>query len=563
MLALGLGLAAACSRGGGERGDGTSASGTAEASASETAGDGATTGDDATGDTGSAGNDGADADGDGSTDAGESSDTGAATPPCPGRDGSYPLEIISPMAVGPAPTGLDAGHRVFRAYPGMPYEIRIAAVGGSYPFTYALGNAPEGMTIDPYTGEIRWPDPQADAIDVTVTVTDSMLAEVSQTWSIAVDVAGFVFVDAVQGSSAGSGTLDDPLQSLADAHERAGAGTILVLRGGDGAIYGVEGMPVDNPDTDEERIEWQEETQPVIWLAHPDDSPRPVVDFGYTGAGEDAFVPRIRLSGSNIYVDGIETANSFRMAFQIGHDGQHGSTFRRNYMHDGGPGIDGGNSAFIMYIRCDGCPAHGAIVQDNEFAALESGTSNSGLKLYSLSKVLIADNDFHDIATLGEAVIAIKDSIVQFDVRGNEFWQLEAPGIGGNMSMTDDVRTFGEIRYNNVRTAGATAMFLNQDALVGELDVYRNTLQGRVEIRWIDATNGPVDLRANVVVNDDADADPMPFYDLVDVSEPSRITDVDGLYGTPADGIVDDAGDLQGAYAEYLGTRGHELGTCE
>ena len=286
--------------------------------------------------------------------AGGSDESSTGEPPepaCGGGDSDYPLEIASPKAVGDSPNGMDPEHRIYRAYPGLEYDIRVAAIGGNYPFTYALANAPAGMTIDATTGEIVWPDPQDDANDITVTVTDSSGAEVAETWSIAVGTAGFSFVDGVNGDSGGAGTIDDPWRTLADVHTNGGPDGIVYFRGG--ATYTVDGMPIDNVGTDEERIEFDESLQPVMWLAHPDDETRPVIDFGYTGEGEGAIVPRIRLSGANIYLDGLETTRSFRMAFQIGRFGEHGSTFRRLHMHDTGPGLDGGNSAFIMYIRCD------------------------------------------------------------------------------------------------------------------------------------------------------------------------------------------------------------------
>jgi hypothetical protein len=418
------------------------------------------------------------------------------------------------------------------------------------------------MTIDATTGEIVWPDPQEDAADVTATVTDSSGAEVSETWSIAVDTAGFSFVDAVNGDSAGAGTIDDPWRTLADVYANGGPDGIVYFRGGEGATYTLEGMPIDNPETDEERIEFDESAQPVMWLAHPDDEIRPVIDFGYTGEGEGAIVPRIRLSGANIYVDGLETTRSYRMGFQVVRYGQHGSTFRRMHMHDTGPGIDGGNSAFIMYVRCDGCPSYGDVVMDSEFSAIDPGTGNCALKLYSLEKSLVADNVFHDTGDHSEAVVAIKDSIPQFEVRGNVFYDIGGLALGGNMA-TGVFQTFGEFRFNNVRAAGHHAMVLNQNGQIGPVRTYRNTLQGRVELRWVDSEDGPLSFERNVLVNDDGSEAPRPFFYYVDVTDPSRITEDDDLTGAPADGMLDDLGDLVGEFVRWLGTHGHQLAPCD
>lgn len=553
MIALTLGCASSGS------GDGDPSDGSLDATSSASE-HGSTDDDETAADTdASADTSAGEADTDESTDDG--STTGARDPesPCPGGPSEFPLEITSPKTIGDAPDGLDPEHRVYRAYPGLAYDIRVAAVGGEYPFSYALSNAPDGMTIDASTGEIRWPDPRASAADITVTVTDSGGATDSQTWSITVGTAGFHFVDAIAGQSDGDGTLASPWRTLADVYAMGLPDGIVIFRGGEGAVYGLDGIPVENADTDEERIDFEEQTRPVIWLGHPDDSPRPVIDYGYTGEGDGAVVPRIRIGGHNVYIDNLETMRSYRMAFQVGRDGGHGSTFRRLYMHDTGPGLDGNNSAFIMYITCEGCESYGDIVQDVELANIDNGTGNCGLKLYAMDKPLIADNLVHDTGASME-VIAIKAGILQFDVRGNTFWNVGGNAIGGNMHYE---RTSGEIRFNNVRAADTMALRLNQDGMAGSIHVYRNTLQGRVQVDSVDTVDGPFSFNNNVIVNDDADLAPLPHFYFQEVVDALRITSTDDITGVPADGIVDAEGELQGASLQYLGTHGHALGSCE
>jgi hypothetical protein len=270
----------------------------------------------------------------------------------------------------------------------------------------------------------------------------------------------------------------------------------------------------------------------------------------------------IRLSGAAIYLDGIETTRSHRMGFQVVHYDEHGATFRRLHMHDGGPGIDGGNSAFIMYVRCDDCPAYGDIVQDNEFSELEYGTGNCALKLYSMERPLVADNVFHHTGEGSEAVVAIKDSIPGFEVRGNTFHDIGTLALGGNMATTV-FQTSGEFRFNNVRTAGRMAMTLNQNGQIGPMRAYRNTLQGRLEIRLVDAEDGPVSFERNVIVNDDGAEAPRPFFYYSEVTDPTRISAEDDVTGAPAEGVVDDLGALMGRFLEYLGTHGHALAPCD
>ena len=92
----------------------------------------------------------------------------------PAAAANYPLELISPRAAGTAPTAglavIPGGHRIFKAYPGVPYNIRVAVTGGAYPFTYSLSGAPSGMTINAATGEVNWPSPVGTTVTPTINV---------------------------------------------------------------------------------------------------------------------------------------------------------------------------------------------------------------------------------------------------------------------------------------------------------------------------------------------------------------------------------------------------------
>ena len=63
------------------------------------------------------------------------------------------FQIARPVGFGAAGTGLDASNRVYRAYPGIAYQIHADAVGGHWPYTYTLSGAPAGMTL-PSAGTI-------------------------------------------------------------------------------------------------------------------------------------------------------------------------------------------------------------------------------------------------------------------------------------------------------------------------------------------------------------------------------------------------------------------------
>ena len=88
----------------------------------------------------------------------------------PAAAANYPLELISPRAVGTSPSSglaaMPSGHRIFKAYPGLEYNIRAVVIGGAYPFTFALSNAPSGMSINA-DGTITWPNPTGTTVTPT------------------------------------------------------------------------------------------------------------------------------------------------------------------------------------------------------------------------------------------------------------------------------------------------------------------------------------------------------------------------------------------------------------
>ncbi len=343
---------------------------------------------------------------------------------------NYPLEIsnIKPAGTG----GLTSNNRIYRAYPGIQYSIRAGVIGGSYPYTFTLSNAPSGMTVDG-RGNITWPNPQGSATP-TLTIRDTEGTQISTSWTVTADANAFRFVDAVNGNDANAGTVSAPWRTFAKVYTSATGSQIVYFRQG---TYSTSGIPVQAQDNSvgEEYILWDGVQKSVMWLGYPGDA-RPVLDFGYTGNGEPyndgTSVPRLKINGPNLYFDGITFYRCMTMCFQVNHGGQAATTFRRNVFDRGGPGIDGGNSAFIMFVANQGNQSLYTVVQDNEFANLRNGSANSGMKLYTLTKPLFEDNIFHDFDAGAEG-LAIKAAIVQYTVRGNTFYNV-GHGIGGNMN---------------------------------------------------------------------------------------------------------------------------------
>jgi hypothetical protein len=478
----------------------------------------------------------------------------------PAAAGFYPLELTNIKPIGAAPSGLDANNRIYRAYPNVEYNIRAAVVGGDYPFTFSLTNAPAGMTINANTGEISWPNPQANA-SPTITVRDAAGAQRSATWPITVTTSGFVFLDAVNGrnasnngcsSSCGTGTAANPWRTIRDMYLNAPGTAIAYFRSG---TYNGLDLPRVEAGGYWERVEFSESTRPVIWVAYPGHAPR--IDFGYQAGVENA--PLIRLGGSNVYVDGFETLRSRIIGFQVSHHNARGSTFRRMNMHDTGPGVDGSNAAFIMYTQNYPVQAYGVVIQDSTFCGVTGhGTT---VKTYSMEKVLI-ENTTHCNARVA---LELKSDTSQFTVRGNTFRNMissnNEAALGGNMHMVND-QSYGEILFNNVINPNGTAMNINQDGQAREVYVHRNTFVGQVRVNNTDSADGPFTLTNNIIVNSVSGTPAGSHITHNNVSVPQRINQSGNLAGYPTDGIVDANGNLTLAYAVNIGTRGHMLGAA-
>ena len=480
----------------------------------------------------------------------------------PALAANYPLELVTPRAVNTSPaTGypaINSQNRIFRAHPGMPYNIRAAVIGGGYPYTYTLSNAPSGMTIDSRTGTINWPNPQANA-SPTITVRDSEGASQSSTWTITVNATGFQFIDAVNGvnaagngcsSNCGTGTQQNPWRTVSDMVNSGNtSGRITYFRAG---TYRITDLPRDNVGGAWERTEVSGDLSSVIWLAYPNETP--VIDFMYRAGGSE-WGPFLRMSGSNVYIDSFETTYSHIMALQItSSTGENYRTFRRLRMHDNSdPASDnnGTNAAFIMTIQSYGAWSNYMVVQDCEFYR---APVDPMMKIYSQRKLLIEDNNWHD-AYRG---LELKADIPQFTVRGNRFHGFRHHAIGGNM---DEGTTGGEILFNVVSLTSDLAIDLNLNGTGRRMDIYRNTFVGRVQVQNTDSADGPFRFYNNVIVNNDSGTPAGSHVRHSNVTDASRVVLIDNLAGYPADNLVTTTGALAPAQVRFVGVRGFELGT--
>jgi hypothetical protein len=466
-----------------------------------------------------------------------------ASPVAPVLAANYPLELTNIKPAGSP--GLDANNRIYRAYPGLEYYIRAAVIGGAYPFTYSLSNAPAGMTVNGF-GVISWPNPSGNA-NPTLTVRDAEGTQVSATWTINVTTAGFKFIDGVNGrnaanngcsSACGDGTVGNPWRTMSDAYRNTATTDITYWRRGtyqqlDLTPSGTGGW---------ERIDWGTSGRTRIFLAYPGETP--VIDFGYNASTRPT-PPGLRIGGCNVYFDGFETRNSKGWAFQPMTTAGCGFTFIRMNMHSHGPGINGQNSAFISASVAAFPHGVGSVIMGSSFS---NGTgSTSVFQTYTQNKMLVADN----IISGAPDGWQVKGDHERWEFRNNRVSGMSHQGLGGNMNTAND----GEVRFNYIVSSESTVV-LNNDGVAGRAYVYRNTLVGRVAVLNTDGADGPFSISNNVIIN--SDPGNHVFLSGVDAS---RVTITNNLAGSSSDNIVDSNGLLTGSYAAYVGSRGYQVGT--
>lgn len=466
---------------------------------------------------------------------------------------NFTLEVTHPSSSD------TAVQRHLRQYPGIPYNVRLGVIGGLYPFTFVLLQAPSGMTIDQHTGEITWSNPitSGSPFTIQVEVTDFELTVVTVSWSLTVTTANFLFLDAVNGNNANAGTLASPKQTingfyLSSSGNSTYAGYFVYFRAG---TYLFTGVPESGGGTPRPGLQITMGTnKPTVWLAYPGDA-MPVIDFDYDGGAGSG--PRF-VQIDDPYVDGFRFTNSINHFFRgLSSYG----VFRRCVFDALGPGADGSNSSALMgvFTNSQSVFNDNVLIQDCTFENIDTACA---MKIYSLRRLLVEDCLIRNLFGTPTEGIALKGgTIPRPTVRHNTLHNVVIKAIGGNMHTVQDA----EICFNLLRDNGSTKdLDLNEDgAIVTSTYIYRNTIVGRVLVQHVNSVAGPFLFANNVIVNEQSGTPPGSHIEHNDVTDPTRViisaSPNGNLVGNAADGIVDADGNLQGAYLAFFGTKGYQV----
>lgn len=465
---------------------------------------------------------------------------------------NLPLEITQPRA------GLGITNRYYKAYPSLEYNVRLAVIGGKYPYKFSFNTSPTDSSINANTGEISWPNPieSTTPYSISVKVVDSEGTSSTVSWTITVTKVGFRFVDAVNGKTiaqGGTGTITNPWKTIGDLYEGNDSGAktrksyvndFIYFRNGnyytaDGYVY-LSGYPAHT-------IDFDGTYKPLVWLAYPGESPR--IDQSA------AFIFITGGATNKLYFDGIEfDSNGNDRGCCLGIPSTFSNiTLRRSTFHNITTGKTGGTNALINTTSADVQGLYWSI-QDNTGYDVNNGYFLLG---YDTAKVLVEDNYIYNIT--GHA-ISPKDSNRMWFIRHNRI--ITPTGNGVYVQGYHPFLSMGdiEISYNFIKTPStntALEIYTGGDANFGKVWAERNTIVGQVVAHAVTSTNGPVYFKSNVIVNETGYTPDLIKF--VTVTAPDRVITSGNLTGNAASNITDSNGSLTTNYLTFLGFAGWQL----
>jgi hypothetical protein len=456
----------------------------------------------------------------------------------PAFSANYPLEIINIKPAGTGSPAIPASNRIFRAYPGIEYNIRAAVIGGLYPFTFKLTNAPAGMTVNPSTGEIIWPNPQQSAGPITLSVTDAENTTVSTTWSINVTTNGFVFVDS-KYSGTSTGSFSQPFKSIQEVTQNANSLSrtdILYFRGGNYRLVAFDSwMPWTGDVTGQYAIGLTK--IPSNWIGFPGETVNIDGDRRYITA-ENLWFDNLRLSNFSDY--GIVTESNYNY-----------NTVRRTVWSNL-EAVRSANNNYGFYFTRNHGPGYYTVIQDSEFRNFK-GASAIG-SLYNTKKMLIEDNYIH--SSLGGGISGINNGIApkyytdHLFIRGNRVIMNSGTPLAWYLNSSFVETKHADISFNYFSQTGSGGVVhrWNPHGTQGRLNYYRNTAVGAVH-----------DFRS-----DPCGKGPFNFYDNVFIHSTnglnrSCVNYSNNLTGSLTGNVVDSSGNLTSAYGSYIGTHGYQV----
>lgn len=431
----------------------------------------------------------------------------------------FPLEIIQPHP------GLDTRNRFYRAHPGLEYSVPVSAIGGVFPYRYALSAAPAGMTIDAATGVITWPAPIEGKVDVTVTVTDAAKAEQQVSWPITVTVEGWLFVDAA-APEGGTGTRESPFRTLLQVYgAKAREGKVSEAHK-DRFVYVKDGTYLlDGWMPNGSDVQWTKR-QPVVFLAYP--GTRPKLDLTGRFLFADSTLDNFYLDGFD--VEPMTASRGFRLTGSSSN-----VTIWRTRFSDLAASAGSENQACIM--ACNGGDGKRWAVLDCDFTRIHHGYGIIG---YTVEKMLIGRSSFTEMDDpTGNSSLPVgpKADCQRWVIRENRFARNAVQNVWlyyAHHEKSGNPYGEMEVAYNLIEAGDgpdAYALTIKQSAAAVELPsyIYRNTIVGRVHLFNYKPEYRTMYFRDNVLVGEPRKPDAKnAVVDNIGISGPASAVEASG-----------------------------------
>jgi len=432
----------------------------------------------------------------------------------------------------------------------------VGVIGGAFPYTFSLSNAPSGMTINSRTGVITWINPQTSASNIVVTVYDKDGDFTTATWSITVtdSTDDFIFVNSSY-SGTETGSITQPYNSVQDIMDLGSAALnkIVYYRSGsyavpnDNSTY-VGGATGCGLSADGGRAH--------IWIGYPGES----VTFNMSGVNASYATWFEAIDGTDATLNGIwfenVTIQSPRRAgwwlYNVDYFTMYNCTIDDCLWND-----SGGNPGGVKIMDNTGPFSYYNYIVDSNFT--DFTTAHGIGSLYHTNKMLIERNLISGQSANPYTLpaIAIKDGNQYITVRKNQV-------VGYDRAIAESLNAvFYECLYNEIcynYFAEQTGGF-NRDGNQGTTWLYRNTIVGNLTFENIGegSCEGPWYLENNVLQNS-ATGGITYYYNCG--SNPSSCLNLASNLNASS-GIVDASGNLQGDYTSYLGTAGWQIDESE
>lgn len=441
-----------------------------------------------------------------------------------------PMHLVYPRP--DTETSAHARHRW--AHPAMEYAIPVGVQGGAWPFKYELISGPSGAKIGSFYGEanygsITWtPTATTGTEEFVVRITDQELKTLEATWKVTVDPGMFVFVK-TGASGAKTGTINDPLGSVADWYKAPKDGTyqnkIVVFRGGN---YNLVGDPAEK-----NNLRLLKEYKTPSLIGFPGEEP--IIDASTTKVMvsdlTDIFVSGITWKNAR---NDVPDAHYFWLTGEVSR-----ATFWRNHFTEMKFGTAGTDNTGPVFISNTVKAKENILYKENLITNVNNAMGNGHyFDVYRAKYVLVEQNVAKNSTTTYG--FWTKSSIAYVTVRANEAIE----NVAGSQLSAGYGSAIGEVPHDHEFCWNRAMVPVGQDGPIIQLVgsdfykgqsyntfIYRNTLvNGHSVVRFMGKT--PFETDANIIVTKN-----MTHWDTK-----SMKTELSNVVVAPTAGVISQTG---------------------